>query len=274
MDVSAAIAAFISELEEGLGTVFLYRHFDRTIMLHSETANIAIAIYLAGNTGRIPLSNIRTFHIDQDQIIRDRSKLLSRLFSLLGKGQVVYARQTVVARIDKRIASAFLEEHHLQVTISGKYRYGLYHNGELMSVAIFSGGRRMLKKHEGYRSFELLRFCHKGGYRVVGGLSKLLKSFIADFHPNDIMTYVDRDWAQDSNLRTLGFEEQGHTAPHTFWVTAAGRQAIRDAAHQRQVQETFPSGYLLHNLGSTKLVLSISETQAINSSRDPEAKTK
>lgn len=257
MNVPLLIEHFILSLEKGLGIVFARQYQDKTIVLHTETLHFAIIIYLAQHPGRINSDDIRTFHIDQDQIQKDSRKVLSRLFSLLGKGSVVYARQTVAARIEKRIALAFLEEHHLQVAIPGKYRYGLYHQGELVSIAVFSGGRRMHDKRENYRSFELLRFCHKGGYRIVGGLSKLLKAFVIDFHPNDIMTYVDRDWAQDSNLRTLGFQEQGRIAPQTFWIVGKQRHYIENTDHLTRLKQTYRAGYLSHNHGSTKLVLSL-----------------
>lgn len=257
MDVPLAIADFIFKLEEGLDTSFSRQCLNGAVILHTGTPYFALVIYLAGNTGRIDIGDIRTFHIDQDQILKDSRKILSRLFSLLGRGQVIYGRQTIVARIDKRIALAFLEENHLQAAISGKYRYGLFHEGELLSVAIFSGGRRMREQASNYRSFELLRFCHKAGYRVVGGLSKLLKSFTADFHPNDIMTYVDQDWAQVSNLHTLGFQEQGHTSPQAFWIVGKERYYIENAEQLSQLKQTYPMGHLSYNKGSTKLVLKL-----------------
>lgn len=126
-----------------------------------------------------------------------------------------------------------------------------------MSIAIFSGGRHMRDQAPDYRSFELVRFCHKAGYRVVGGLSKLLKAFIKDFKPHDIMTYVDRDWAQDSNLRTLGFEQRGHIAPQHFWVVGHQRHYITNPETLLKLREDYPAGYLSVNNGSTKLVLKL-----------------
>ncbi|TYR37219.1 hypothetical protein FXV77_04150 [Sphingobacterium phlebotomi] len=257
MGIPLAIADFIFELEKGLDISFSRQCLNEVVILHSKTPYFALAIYFAENGGRINVGNIRTFHIDQDQILKDPYKILSRLHALLGKGKVIYARQTVVARIDKRITLAFLEENHLQVAIPGKYRYGLFHEGELLSVAIFSGGRRMREQASNYRSFELIRFCHKAGYRVVGGISKLLKAFTEDFHPNDIMTYVDRDWAQVSNLHTLGFREQGHTSPQAFWIVDKDRYYIAHAEHLSKLKQTYPTGYLSHNQGSTKLVLTL-----------------
>lgn len=257
MDLPLAIENFIFELERGLDTSFSRQRLNGSVVLHTEIPCFALVIYLAGNTGRIDVNDTRSFHIDQDQILKDSRKILSRLYSLLGKGRVIYGRQTVVARIDKRVALAFLEENHLQAAIPGKYRYGLFHKGELVSIAIFSGGRKMREHAANYRSFELIRFCHKAGYRVVGGLSKLLKSFINNFHPNDIMTYVDRDWAQDSNLQTLGFQKQGCISPQSFWIVHKERYLVEHAEQLSELKEIYPMGYLSHNNGSTKLVLKL-----------------
>lgn len=257
MDIPQAILDFITELERDLAMSFSKKYTADAIFLEEPAANLALVIYLANNRGRIPMDNRRTFHIDQDQILKDPRKILSRLCSLLGEGYVVYGRQTVVARVDKGVAIAFLEENHLQIAVPGKYRYGLFYKGELMSIAIFSGGRHMRDQAPDYRSFELVRFCHKAGYRVVGGLSKLLKAFIKDFKPHDIMTYVDRDWAQDSNLRTLGFEQRGHIAPQHFWVVGHQRHYITNPETLLKLREDYPAGYLSVNNGSTKLVLKL-----------------
>lgn len=255
MVIPLAIENFISTLQKDLGIFFSREDLDGVIVLQALRPDIALVIYFEENAVRVNTGDQRTFHIDQDQILRDPYKIRARIYSLLGRGQVIHGRQTVVARIDKGIALAFLAENHLQVAIPGKYRYGLFDEGELVSVAIFSGGRRMREQASNYRSFELIRFCHKAGYRVVGGLSKLLKAFIKDFHPNDIMTYVDRDWAQVSNLRTLGFEEQGCTSPQAFWIVDKERHHIRGVEHLVQLQQTYPTGYISHNSGSTKLIL-------------------
>ncbi|PRD53704.1 hypothetical protein [Sphingobacterium gobiense] len=258
MGLPLAIADFILELEKGLDTSFSNRYLNGVVILYAKMPCFALAIYFGGGTERVDAGDIRTFHVDYDQILKDSHKILNRLCSLLGKGQVIYGRQTVVARIDKHMALAFLKENHLQIAIPGKYRYGLFHNGELVSVAIFSGGRRMRKQDlNSYRSFELLRFCHKAGYRVVGGLSKLLKAFVQDFHPNDIMTYVDRDWAAVSNLRTLGFHEEGHTPPQAFWIVGEERYYIKDPERLSELKQTYPMGYFSQNNGSTKLVLQL-----------------
>lgn len=255
MNIPSAISDFIFELEEGLSTSFSQKQSTGAVVLRSDEYALILVLYWAERPKTTYVGPVRTVHIDQDQILKNPTKILYRLFSLVGKGAVIYARQTVAARIEKRVALGFLEENHLQAAIPGKYRYGLFHVGELVSVALFSGGRHMREQAANYRSFELLRFCHKSGHRVVGGLSKLLKAFTNDFHPQDIMTYVDRDWSQHSNLRTLGFEVQGDIAPQTFWIADKERYYITDANQLSALKTSYPNGYLSQNSGSTKLVL-------------------
>jgi hypothetical protein len=76
----------------------------------------------------------------------------------------------------------------------------------------------MHKKTEGKgeQSGELIRFCNKLDYTVVGGLSKLLKHFITQYQVDDVMTYIDKDWSDGKSFIQLGFEVVGekHQFPH------------------------------------------------------------
>ena len=251
------IDAFIAHVAAVLNINFKKEASEKCVVLHAISLEFTLIIYFPGARTRLRNASNRTIHIDYDQIIHDTNKLSARLASLFGRGQVIYARKTVVARVDKRVTLSFLEEHHLQSAIPGKYRYGLYHDGELVSLAVFSGGRSMRDQREGYRSFELIRFCHKSGYRIVGGLSKLLKAFIHDFNPDDIMTYVDRDWSQDSNLSTLGFKEVKVIPPQCYHVVQGLRAMVANENQQAIPVDGTSAGYFVCNSGSTKLVLSL-----------------
>ena len=199
----------------------------------------------------------RKISISQEQLVQQFVKIRNRLKVLSGKAQKIYARETVLARIDKKQTLEFQEEHHLQIALPGKYRYGLYYKGELVSIAIFSGGRKMHEKPLDYRSFELLRFCQKSDHLVIGGLSKLLKAFIKDFNANDIMTYVDLDWSQDSSLKKLGFEEKGIKKGENLWISGNRQFIITDDKMLMETIENHPNGFLHKNTGSIKLVLAV-----------------
>lgn len=228
--------------------------------MHFDNQDVNIYFYTTQVAQRIcsDESYRRTIHIDEDILTSKFDAVQSRLEALLGYATKIHARKTVVARIDKAMAMAFQQEHHLQVALAGKYRYGLFAQGDLVSVAIFSGGRKMNNKPADYRSFELLRFCHKRHVLVVGGLSKLIGAFAKDFHPGDIMTYVDRDWTQQSSLTAIGFEEVHRIAPQVFDVTADSRRSphINETAAPDDNRDK-DRITVKQNSGSTKMVLRV-----------------
>src|SRR5690606_35340701 len=79
---------------------------------------------------RVPATpGIRSIHIDEDRWITRPELLLNRIAVLSGQSRRLYARDTVAARIDKLTALSIQEEHHLQVPLPGKYRFGLFHHG-------------------------------------------------------------------------------------------------------------------------------------------------
>ncbi|WP_257669449.1 hypothetical protein [Parapedobacter tibetensis] len=229
--------------------------------LFSEGLPISIVYYLSDAKKRIPVeSDVRCIHIDEDVWITQPDLLLNRIAALAGQAQRVHARDTVAARIDKSMAMAFQQDHHLQVALPGKYRYGLFHEGELVSIAVFSGGRRMDNQPAEYRSYELLRFCHKQGIQVVGGFSKLLDAFQQEFNPGDIMTYADKDWSDGSSYRKTGFTIVGEIPPQLFWIETSTMKRYYDGAMPSDMMEKSPqdrerAGYVpICNSGSLKLV--------------------
>jgi hypothetical protein len=79
--------------------------------------------------------------------------------------------------------------------------------------------RRHAASHGGRsekRGFELISFCCKKNISVTGGLSKLLKAFVIDLQPGDIMTYVDKDWSEGKAYLKIGFKLHSETLPQSF----------------------------------------------------------
>lgn len=142
----------------------------------------------------------------------------SRLRSVYGKTERVFARKTKILKIDKPEMNGFLEKNHLQGVANAGYKYGLYYNDRLIAIATFSKGRSIDRLAGVFRSYELIRYCSLLNTTVVGGLDKLLKHFMKDKQPDDIMTYADRDWSDGSVYKKLGFEQMDIVGPQTFWV--------------------------------------------------------
>jgi hypothetical protein len=250
------VIRFKIELERQLEVQLTLAELDGFIQIDSSELTKKIFIY--PNEQRLRHQTAESgIHIDEDQLAEKFGLIVQRIIAKSVNNRRIYARNTVVARIDKKVSHQFLVEHHLQSPLPGKYRYGLYEHGELVSIAVFSGGRRMNDKNDEYRSFELLRFCNKSGYNVIGGLSKLIKAFSKDFSPGDIMTYTDRDWSQHSSLEKIGFSAKEITDPINFWVAGARRYAYRTEEELKALIDQAPLGFLKENMGSIKMILYI-----------------
>lgn len=242
---------------------------DSIWLIRFENFPLQLYFYGLGSEGRIghaigsgPLipAEIKTIHLDEDLWVNKPGGLLARLRAQVGQARKVHARDTVVSRIDKKLGMQFQAEHHLHVPLPGKFRFGLFLKGELVSIAVFSGGRKMREQAPEYRSYELLRTCHKSGLIVVGGLSKLIRHFEEQFRPDDLMTYVDRDWSDGQNYLKLGFRLAGELPPQEFWVDLHTMQCYTSFDLPPGIASMDPDMrqaggcYRIFNTGSLKLV--------------------
>jgi len=251
--VSDQLASFIHALERDFKLEINVQHQSpATVVLLPAGYDVGLVYYrtlsFSVEHQQMLLGRSKVVHIDEDLWVHKPSIILDRVASLLGKAQRIYARDTMLRRIHKADALAFQEKYHLQVALPGKYRYALFYRETLVSIAVFSGGRKMNEQAADYRSFELLRFCHSGNYLVVGGLSKLIKGFVRDFLPGDVMTYVDRDWSDGENYKKLGFQEIGKLMPQVFY--------IEQVLGERRTHRPEVPHYTVKNLGSIKMRVS------------------
>jgi very-short-patch-repair endonuclease len=129
----------------------------------------------------------------------------------LGKANRVYARKCSIKELSFLEAKEFFSVHHLQGSQSGSYSLGLYYDNQLISAMSF-GKPRFSKKHE----WEILRYATVGGMQVVGGASKLFKTFIADKKPKNVISYCDLRYGSGNVYTTLGFSKKRISAP-SYW---------------------------------------------------------
>jgi hypothetical protein len=157
--------------------------------------------------------NATVIHLHQDVWERKGALVRARLGTKCGTTQQhrIYARKTTVERIPAAFALPFLQAHHLWSGTPAKYYYGLFYTPklaeasaaapnettnatQLVAVASFSARRRVQRGDVTHLSHELLRFCSRQHTTVVGGLTKLLKTFARAHTVDDVVTVVDRDW--------------------------------------------------------------------------------
>lgn len=227
---------------------------------HSEEAWKAISTIRSKGDG-MPVIIAEDRWYSQAEMIRDR--LLAHLEVFFP----VYARNCEVRRIDKNTAAEFLSRTHSYADAACRYRYGLFlkrHTGhlametacipgQLVAVATFSNARKWIKGEKTIRSYEWTRYASLPGIRVNGGMGKLLKAFIEEVRPDDIMSYADLEWSEGAVYEQLGFIREGHKSPVCF--------RIPTATWERSIDLT-PSGAderFFMNYGSAKYRMKLTE---------------
>jgi hypothetical protein len=204
--------------------------------------------------------SIRLINIWEDVWWNKKEIVLSRFDSLMGTTKRIHGRQTIVKRIDKKTADVFLNTHHLIGSANAKYKYGLFYKNILVAVASFSGGRTMTRSVKPYRSYEMISFANAMGVTVTGGLSKLLNAFSEEVRPDDIMTYIDRDWSDGSSYKRLGFKLKEVTKPQMLWVNE--KEKIRYYPHRLPENFDENSYFKIYNSGNLKFSLQSSSLQS------------
>jgi len=158
-------------------------------------------------------------HLWEDVWISRREQVIGRIRSLAGLNRRIHARKTKIMIISQLQADEFLYANHVQGTARSKYRFALSIDQTIVSVACFSNLRKMSRNHSAeYRSAEVIRFASMNGYTVTGGFTKLLKNFILEYKPNDVMSYADRDWSSGKVYEQAGFKLVSVSSPATIYV--------------------------------------------------------
>jgi hypothetical protein len=210
---------------------------DRTILLGKEldiyipTLKLAIEInglYWHSESGRGINKNyhlnkyknslfhgVRLIHIFENEWIHKKEIIQSILRNTL-KSNVnkLYARQCIIKVVSSTEKQKFLTTNHIQGNDKSSTSFGLYNNGELVSIMTF-GKSRFDKKIE----YEMIRYCNKLNCSVIGGASKLFKHFLKTVKPNSILSYSDKRFFSGNIYGNLGFEFNSNTPPNYHYIS-------------------------------------------------------
>ena len=158
------------------------------------------------------IRGIQLLHIFDYQWYTKQNIVKSLIASKLGCTEKIYARKCTLKVVNSSNKRDFLNETHIQGTCNSSVNLGLYYNNELVAIATF-GKSRYDKKYE----WELLRYSTKLHTTVVGGFSKLLKYFINQYQPKNILTYCDRSTSIGNLYLKTGFKLIGSTNANYFY---------------------------------------------------------
>lgn len=183
---------------------------------------------------------IQLIHIWENDWINNRELILDMLrikFGIFSKK--IMARKCTVSAVSPDDYRKFISQYHLQGYVPASYRYGLYYNGELVSVMSFGKLRKVLGSVNKTGIYELYRYCVKSGYIISGGASKLFKYAVNDMPGvKGIMTYAKRDWSTGNLYKKLGFNFIGYTEPNYIWVDSHGNCVSRYASRKDKIVKT------------------------------------
>jgi hypothetical protein len=104
-------------------------------------------------------------------------------------------------------------------------------------VALMTFG---VPRYNGKYEWELLRYCTKLNTTVVGGASKLFKSFLRT-HEGRVISYADRHWSQGNLYQQLGFSLVNTSPPSYFYVVHGKRE--RRERYQKHKLATLLSSF-------------------------------
>ena len=150
--------------------------------------------------------NIQLLSIWEDDWIYKTDIIKSIIKSKLGLYDIrIGARKCKITEVSAKDAKEFINKNHLQGYAIDKIRLGLYYNNELISIMTFAKSR--FKSND----MEIIRFCNKLGYQIIGGASKLFKYFIKNYTFNNIVSYADADISNGDIYEKLGMKYVSHT---------------------------------------------------------------
>ena len=83
---------------------------------------------------------------------------------------------------------------------------------------VFGNLRKNLGQESKTNTFELLRFCNKLNFNIVGGASKLFTYFISNYSCTAVVSYADRRWSTGELYYHLGFKHIHNSLPSYYYV--------------------------------------------------------
>lgn len=157
-------------------------------------------------------SGYTCIYLQEHQIMSRPDACENLILSKLGLNNKIHGRKTKVTVINPSTARDFCESHHIQGYRNSSINIGLYNGEDLVQVACFA--KPLFDKTT---SFELTRMCSKSKTTVVGGASKLIKYFIKEYKPDNLISYAQKDYSCGGVYEAIGFTKVKDTPPSYFY---------------------------------------------------------
>jgi hypothetical protein len=179
--------------------------------------------YHLSKTQKCTEKNIELWHFfDWEMDIR-LEIVLSKIAHKLGLSKRIYARTLQIIELNAHDKHVFVDNNHLQGDCSSKINLGLTDKTGIIYAAMTFGKSRFNKNY----NWELLRFCNRTGFSVVGGAQRLLTKFLNAYKSeNDsLISYCNLRFSIGNLYETLGFRHLHDSPPNYMYVTHNGNYA-------------------------------------------------
>lgn len=166
----------------------------------------------------------------------NRRKIVeSRIKNAIGIIPVkIAARACSVKRLSSSEQHDFFERTHTQGGIRCAEALGLFYNDRLVAAMSFGKSR-----FSGRYNWELLRFATETDVSVVGGASKLFKSWRRMHTGESVVSFSDNRWGTGSFYTNLGFRYDGQTGQGYFYVNSNGKRRSRQQFMKHKLKDVF-----------------------------------
>ena len=241
-------------IDMGVGCISVKRSFDgKTYELDAYVPSHGLAVEYCGEYWHSDLHKPKNYHRDKYMWCKSqgitlitifehewktkRDLIVSMIRSRLGMNDRVYARNTRVVDISSADAFAFHQHNHLSGGIRATLNKAMVQDGKVLGVMSISKSRF----HKG-AEFEIARMSFARGVTVVGGASKLFKSFCI----SSCMTYSDLRVGDGNTYEKVGFVRLADTPPGYFYFHKDTQQRHSRMKFQKkrlpQLLKTFDPG--------------------------------
>jgi len=185
--------------------------------------------YHLKKTNSCKSAGIHLIHVFGDELL-NKAALMSRLYGCLGCNKIkIGARKCEVRVVDKKAKKKFIQKYHLQGDVrASSINIGLYYKKRLVSIMTFGHKRKSLGSTHTEGSYELYRFCTMRNVSVLGGAKKMMKYFIKNFSPSEIISYADlRYTREDNNIYSSLGMDLVRRAGVNYWVVKGNKRFHR-----------------------------------------------
>ena len=166
---------------------------------------------------------VRLIHIFEDEWLHKAKICKSMLSNMFGISKnKIDAKKCTVKETDKKEATDFLNDNHINGWCPSQIKLGLYYENRLVSLMTFRKSKQFSNNNQ--TKYDLLRFCNKIDTDVINGESELFEYFIKNYSPASVISYADRRWSNDDLYQKLGFKHLRNSKPNYYYIIGTIRK--------------------------------------------------